>query len=368
MKTLLMILATTQASDEFGIEAYKEILKEKRKGPNVFVSPASIEMALAMAWNGANGSTREAMGKALRLQKDPNARFQELRKALEGLDKNVKLEIANSMWIRAGFDVKGDYTQRLLDFFAAEVTSLDFKDPEALGTINGWVKKKTHDKIEKILDQLMPDTRVILINAVYFKGDWTHQFDKEFTREAAFVGLDKKVMMMRQQEHFGYLEGDGFKAVRLPYGEKRRCAMYVFVPDDLDKFHAKLDGATFGKWMKSFKYEEVSVGLPRFKFDFELELNEPLKRMGMSEAFDANAADFSAMSKERLFISRVKHKTYVDVTETGTEAAAVTSIEMDAGSAMPRDPKSVVADRPFFVVVRDDTTGSILFMGAVVQP
>lgn len=365
MTTLLLALAA-QASDEFALESYKEILKEK-KG-NVFASPASIEMALAMAWNGANGSTREAMGKALRLQKDPNAKFQELRKALEGLDKNVKLEIANSLWIRAGFPVKGDYAQRLLDFFAAEVTTLDFGDPEALGTINGWVKKKTHDKIEKILDELKPDTRLILINAVYFKGDWAHPFDKDFTREAAFAGQDQKVMMMRQQEHFGYLEGDGFKAVRLPYGEKRRCAMYVFVPDDLEKFHSKLDAATFAKWMKSFKSEEVSVGLPRFKFDFEMELNDVLKRMGMTEAFDSNAADFSGMSKEPLFISRVKHKTYVDVNEAGTEAAAVTSIEMDAGSAMPRDPKSVVADRPFFVVMRDDTTGAILFLGSIRKP
>lgn len=362
MITLLLALA-----QEFPIELYKETLKD-HAGKNVFLSPTSVELALAMTWNGAGGTTREAMGKALRLPDKPNEAYEKLRKELQGLDPKVKLEIANSLWLHTGFEVKPDFTMRLLDHYAAEVTSLDFRDPGTPKTINAWVEKKTGGKIKKIIpDTIDEDVRVYIINAVYFKGDWTKAFDPKKTKDMPFVGADKKVPMMWRKDDLRYHEEDGFQAVRIPYGKNQRCAMYVFVPTDLDAFHAKLTAANFSEWMKSFHKTEVEVLLPRFKVEFEATLNEPLKRMGMSEAFTEGVANFSNLAKRRLYISVVKHKTFVDVNEEGTEAAAATSVELKLESA-PADPKRIVADRPFFVVLRDDTTGSILFMGAIVKP
>ncbi len=367
------------ANAKFGFKLYSELTRQSAE-KNVFISPSSISLCLAMAYNGAEAETRQAMARALETQAlsldELNRAYSEFRAALDSPDAKVKLQIANSLWARQGLQFKADFIQRNKDYFGAQVTALDFDDPGAPATINGWVSEKTNGKITKIVDQIDGNAILFLINAIYFKGAWAKEFNKAGTREDNFTMArgTKRVPMMSQSGNYQYLETKDFQAVSLPYGGGR-VSFYVFLPapsSSLGAFEKSLTDDNWQQWMEQFHATDGDISLPRFRVEYEASLNDALKALGMGVAFDEGRANFSGMIQaggKNVYISRVKHKTFVEVNEEGTEAAAVTSTEMRTTSAMkPRQRFNMVVDRPFFCAIRDNTSGAVLFMGSIYDP
>ncbi len=369
----------TAANTKFSFKLYDQILKQ-RPNTNTFISPASVMLALAMTYNGADGTTRDGMAHALELEAmsldDVNRSFADLKSALASTDPKIKLNIANSLWARNGLTLNPTFVERNKKSFAAEIASLNFSDPSAAQTINSWVNKNTEGKIDKIVDRINPEDVLFLINAIYFKGQWQFEFKKENTKPDMFTvagGGQKQVSMMSQSRHFLYYKGQGFQSVALPYGNGG-VSMYVFLPDEmrsLKDFERDLTPENWDGWMKSFRLAPGVLMLPRFKVEWESNLNDGLVALGMEEAFDPRRANFSQMTNPNsgngLYISNVAHKALCEVNEEGTVAAAVTSVTMSITSAPP-PPFSMKVDRPFFFAIRDNQTGVILFMGSVTNP
>lgn len=371
------------ANNNLGFKLFRE-LSAASAGENLFISPSSIITALAMTYNGADGETQRAMGKTLQLDnmrmEEVNAAFVDLLTILQNPDPKVELTVANSLWVRKGVDFYEEFLKLNQDYFQAEVTALDFGDPRAANTINNWVRSKTGEKIENIVEPpIDSDAILFLINAIYFKGEWAIPFEAELTREFPFNlpdGSQKDHPTMFRYGYYRYLENELFQAVSLPYGKNKRVTMYIFLPDqetDLETFIAEFSPANWKHWMYSFGNMEGMLGLPRFKFEFETSLNDTLKALGMESAFDQVSADFSKMSPipPGLYISEVKHKTFVEVNEEGTEAAAATGVSLEALSlskTLIPETFSMIVDRPFCFAIVDDLTGVILFMGSVTEP
>src|SRR5262245_629962 len=368
------------ANTKFGLKLFAKTTDENA-GKNVFISPASVGLALAMAYNGAEAETKEAMARALEVQglsvDDLNQAYGQLRQALESPDSKVRLNIANSLWARKDISFLPTFIQRNQQYFNAEVTALDFNDPTAASTINSWVSGKTNGKIDKIVgSNIDPQTVLFLINAIYFKGTWTNEFDKGKTKEEPFTtgaGSQKRHPMMHQSGKYNYYENGSFQAVSLPYGAGR-VSMYIFLPAEgtkLDQFRTSITAANWDLWMKQFTMTKGEIAVPRFRVEFETGLNNALKALGMGVAFDPDRANFKAMVQGSVnaFISQVKHKTFAEVNEEGTEAAAATSVEMAVTSVM-RPPKTfqMIVDRPFVCAIRDNKTGTVLFLGSIVDP
>ncbi len=363
----------------FGFKLFAEIVKQDT-GKNIFVSPASVAIALAMTYNGAGGKTKQAMAGALELPamslQEVNRANAALRAMLENPDPKVQLNIANSLWARKGIIFKPVFMKRNEDFYGAEVTTLDFDDPAAPSTINSWVSEKTKGKINKIMENISSDAILFLINAIYFKGNWTVEFAKEKTEERPFYLLDgtqENHSMMSQSGNYRYYRGKNFQAISLPYGDNKRVSMYIFLPNEgfrLREFLESLNAENWKNWMSQFHMMQGSIVLPRFKLEYELNLNNALKALGMEVAFDKSRANFENMCPiapgVNVFINEVKHKTFLEVDEEGTEAAGVTSVEMRITSI--GQEFSMIVDRPFFCAIRDNETGTILFMGCIVQP
>jgi serpin B len=366
------------ANNEFGFNLFNQLGRQDANR-NVFFSPLSVTTALAMTYNGAAGETGQAMARTLQLGgmslAEINQSSAELLKSLKGSDPKIELTIANSIWARQGVKFKEDFLARNRQFFDAEVASLNFSDPPSVARINGWVNANTKGKIPKIIDRISAQQVMFLINAVYFKGLWQQKFEKTLTRNQTFHllgGRQKPVPMMSQSGSYRYLRGDRFQAVSLPYG-KGGVSLYLFLPDQdssLNDFLKSLSYQQWEQWISSFRNTPGDVKLPRFKLDYERTLNDALKALGMEVAFAAGRADFSGMSARRdLFISEVKHKAVVEVNEEGTEAAAATSVGISVTSVRPTPQRfTFIADRPFLMAIRDEQTGAILFMGAVVEP
>lgn len=365
------------ANTRFGFKLFSEVLKQNQN-QNVFVSPSSVAIALAMVYNGANGTTKAAIAKALELNgitlAELNKANADLQALLQNPDPKVQLAIANSLWARQDVPLKPDFLQRNQQFYGAEINNLNFNDPQAIRIINGWVKENTRGKIEEIVDSIDPMDVLFLINAIYFKGDWTQPFDKTLTADRPFFradGSQKSHPMMSQQGDFRYLETEQFQAVSLPYGEGRRMSMYILLPKKatpITDLYQKLTAENWQQWVTRFRSRPGSVQIPRFKLEYEIELRRALSALGMADAFDASKANFSGMSDLQTHIDQVRHKTFVEVNEEGTEAAAVTSIGIRATSAIVDEPFTMVVDRPFFCAIRDNQSGSVLFMGAIVDP
>lgn len=370
----------TAASSRFSFKLYDQLLTS-RKTDNTFASPASVMLALAMTYNGANGTTREAMARTLALEgmslEEVNRAFADLKSALAPDDPKIQLKIANSLWVRNGFVLNPAFIARNKQHYGAEIANLDFANPSAAKTINSWVSKNTDGKIEKIVDQISDGDMLFLINAIYFKGQWQFEFKKESTKPEVFKlagGKQKELPMMSQSRSFLYFKGKDFQSVALPYGGGR-VSMYVFLPDEekgLDEFEKDLTPENWDLWLRSFQLNPGDLMLPRFKVEWESGLNEALKELGMGEAFDPSRADFSQMAKVKpgdLFISEVRQKSWCEVNEEGTVAAAVTSVGMTTTSLpAPREKFVMKVDRPFFFAIRDNFTGVVLFMGSIRNP
>jgi serpin B len=325
-----------------------------------------------MTYNGAVGETERAMAEVLEIDEldldTVNHSNAALRNSLENPDPKVEISIANSIWSRQGIEFNPDFLERNQLFFGAEVAALDFSAPQTTGIINEWVDTNTNGKIEKIVDRIDPQTLLFLINAIYFKGNWQDEFDKSQTRPGIFHlsdGSEKQVQMMRREGEYPYFRGKHFEAAGLPYGDGR-LSMYIFLPNrnsNLNEFLGGLNAENWTSWLAQFSKvgKDSMMILPRFKLEYEVNLNDTLKALGMEIAFD-NRADFSGMGPN-LFISEVRHKTFVEVNEEGTEAAAATSV-VGATSV----PPTFRVDRPFFFAIYDAETQTILFMGTVTEP
>ncbi len=367
-----------EADNEFGLEMFQKI-REDSDEENIMISPLSISVALAMAYNGAEGDTKTEMENAMKLNglttEEINASYKMLIDALQSLDKEVVFEIANAIFYADILDVKPTFLEINKNVYDAEVESLDFGSPSAVETINNWVADKTNEKITKIIERLDPLDRMVLLNAIYFNGTWSNEFDEEGTHELDFHKTDGstiKVPMMNKLEKLEYTSNNLFKAIKMPYGNGQ-YNMVVFLPENgknSQNVMDELSASNWNKWMNEFETtDRVDVTMPRFKFAFEAGLNELLKKMGMQKAFMAQMADFSKITDEDLYISAVKHKSFIDVNETGTEAAAVTSITFTTTS-IGNEPPTIpfLVNKPFVFAITENDTDAILFIGEVNHP
>jgi serine protease inhibitor len=362
------------AGMDFGFEMLQK-LGQAAPQENIFISPLSISMALAMTLNGAAGSTETAMRQTLRAddltETERNEAYQSLIALLMSIDKSIQIEIANSIWIRQGFDVEPAFINTNQDYFGAIVQTLDFGNPSTLSVINNWVKQKTHDKIEKILDSIPAETVMYLMNAVYFKGDWTFQFDKAQTVDKEFHASASASspckMMIQTNDAFRYFNDDAMQAVDLPYGNGQFSMTVLLPAPDLSPqdLVAKMSSTTLQELPNRFAAQRGTLELPKFKLEYKETLNQVLTDMGMGIAF-CDQADFTRINKAgNLLITEVLHKTFVKVDEEGTEAAAVTSVGIGLTSVGPPPGFFMTVDRPFLFFIREKSTGAVLFMGTV---
>jgi len=371
--------ALSGSANQLGMKLFAGLLEENK---GIIISPTSIALALAMTYNGARGETQEAMADVLGIEGVELERFNENNQALlytiRHLDPSVKLRVANSLWMREGMQFDPEFVERNEAYYHASISELDFNSPEAAERINKWVSERTDGLIEDLIEPpIDPLTVLFLINAIYFQGEWSEPFAEEDTRDDIFYlpgGEVKTVPFMFRSGELAYYEEEAFQAVRLPYGEQEEIAMYVFLPaknSSLQEFFHTFAGKDWEQWRNVFSPAEGSFYLPRFSLEYEKSLNEVLKALGMEIAFDRDRADFFNMvsweENPRLFISEVKHKAFIEVDEKGTEAAAATSVEMRLTSA-PATSFNMKADRPFFFLIHDQKTDTILFMGTVIDP
>lgn len=362
-----------KAHNAFSFDLIKSI-KQDEANKNIFISPSSIALALSMVYNGANGETKNAMQKTLHMQgfdiSNINQESLGLINLLKNPDPKVQLSIANSVWARKEVNFNQNFIDTLKSYYNAESSFLDFANPNSVKTINSWVSKNTNDKIPTIVSTIPSDMVMYLINAVYFKGSWTKEFDKKLTQSKPFTvadGSSKSTPLMKQTGMLPYLETEDFQSVNLTYGGNKRISMYVFLPKNVDTFVTGLTPEKWNGWMSEYKNKSGVILLPKFKMDYEKQLKDILVGLGMSIAFSDNA-DLSGIGKD-LKISEVKHKSYVDVNEEGTEAAAVTSVGVSITSvAPPQDTFYMEVNHPFFFAIRDNQTEEVLFMGIVQNP
>jgi serine protease inhibitor len=362
------------ASNRFAFDLLRET-SARDTASNVFLSPLSASMALGMTMNGARGETftgmRGTLGFGALDQNEINASYRSLIDLLLGLDTSVDVRLANSTWVHTGFPLHDSFVQSSRKHFDATVAELDFKAPAAVKTINSWASRSTEGKIKTILEEIPANVVMYLMNAIYFKGSWTRQFDPKLTREAAFHredGGEQRVRMMHLRETtVRHLRTAEAEMIELPYG-REAFSMTVVLPahgGTLEGLVASLNAQTWSAWMDQLTERRMDVFLPRFRLEYEKVLNETLKALGMEIAFSPGSADFTGMSRARgLYIDEVKQKSFIEVNEEGTEAAAVTSVAM----ALSSGPPPFRADRPFLVVIRERLSGTILFIGAVGAP
>ncbi|HHX49904.1 MAG TPA: serpin family protein [Clostridia bacterium] len=365
-------LEIIEGNSRFAWDIFKQ-LNEEDSDESIFISPLSISTALTMTYQGAGTTTKEAMAGTLgytNINDDTlNESYKNLIRYLECLDPKVHLNISNSLWIREGEVIKEDFLSTNKDIFDAPATSLDFSQQNAADEINQWISKATNKKIEKMIDSpIAPDIVMYLINAIYFKGDWTSQFDQKNTFRTEFQagdGSTREVMMMSRNGEVEYGQGDGFKAVRLPYGSGK-MAMYCILPEEGEPINNFIMGLDVERWKiirdSISERDQVLLRLPRFKLEYGIkQLNDSLIALGMEEAF-SERADFSGI-REGVYVSEVLHKAVIEVNEKGSEAAAATVVVVKECAAV--EPLTFIADRPFIFVIADDETGTILFMGKV---
>ena len=349
----------------------------KGKNENVLISPFSAHSALCMTLNGAAGKTLEQMSSALGTTPDGveqlNRTNGEIRAQLTD-NKDVKLEIANAIYADKSTPFKKSFIDLCQAKYDAAVHDEDFGSPETVKKINAWCNEKTHGKITEILQKLTKQEKMVLLNAIYFKGAWQNKFDKNATRDDRFTtenGEKTPISMMHSRGHLSYFKGSDFASISLPYaGGKQQ--MYIFLPSESTGI-AALEGQftkqNWTKWIASYKPTNITLSLPKFKIEYSTELKPALMAIGMHNAFDPTA-DFTKMIEKSAWISRVLQKTYMDVSEEGTEAAAVTAVVM-APRAMSAAPKVEIefrVDKPFILALVDQPTGEILFLGAVAKP
>ena len=364
-----------QADQQFAFELFREVngLSEE---DNLMISPLSVSYALGMTYNGSAGDTREAFRQVLHFgeltDQEVNESYKDLMGQLVTLDENVEFSIANSIWYRLGYQVLEAFINTNREYFDAAVEELDFSDPGAVDIINNWIEDKTNGKIRDMLDYIPADAYMYLINAIYFNATWKYRFDEEDTFDDDFNlegGGTHHTDFMQVEGGFNYTSQDNFKAVELPYGDSA-FSMVILLPDEgvsTSDLVEEMNADQWDSWFESSYMANLQIQLPKFKYGFKALLNDPLINLGLGVGFTDNA-DFSNITPGLdLYISRVIHQTFIDVQEKGTEAAAATIVEVNLTS-MPGGPVVFKIDRPFLYVIKENSTGAILFMGKVGKP
>ncbi len=368
------------AGNEFTWNLFRQIVAAEAAdvNKNVFISPLSASLALGMTYNGARGQTQEAMATALGFAdltpQQINLAYRDLLDRLVGADSKVTFQIANAIWHTELLNVEQGFIDSNQFYFDAVVRALDFASPEALVTINNWVSENTNGKIPTILESIPEEIVMYLMNALYFKGNWTYRFDRDDTKPQPFYCADGTIetcsFMSMTSDSLRYLidfNNGGLSGLELPYGNGayRFLAVQPMHPDSsIDQIIARLDGDTWTHWLGTLHHDNEYIALPRFKLEYSVKLNDALEAMGMAIAF-TDLADFTGISRDvGLAISEVKQKTFVQVDEDGTEAAAVTSVGIWATSAGP----SFVFNRPFLVAIYEASSGAVLFIGKIAKP
>ncbi len=367
------------ADNRFAIKLLKQATAETRDTlPNLFVSPLSVAMALGMAYNGAAGSTEDSMRVALELDgmsvAEVNEGYRSLIALLRGLDPGVRFTIANSIWYLEGYDVEQSFLDANRTYYDARVSALDFASPAAVTTINDWVSEQTRGVIPKIVDQIPDGMRLYLIDAIYFKGSWTAQFDRHLTQPRPFRlpdGSSVNVPTMTHGKEVSVRAAwlSGARVVDLPYSGQAFSLTIVLPAENasVEDLVAGLTADQWNTWIAGLDSTKAEIYLPKFKLENNLSLIPTLATLGMGIAFRCppDGADFTRIhTPSELCITEVKHKTYIDVNEEGTEAAAVTSVGVGVTSA----PPSIQIDRPFLFALRENLSGTILFMGVIRHP
>jgi len=376
---------------DFGKDDYKKIVSSSNQlgiellpiidaddNGNTFISPMSLFMALSMVYNGADGVTKTEIAKVLKAEgidvDEMNQANASLMSILHSDSEEIQLTIGNSIWLNENYQFQDQFAQDNQDYFNAEIQEIDILDPTSADTINDWVSNSTNNKIEEIVENPLNTNLVtILINAIYFKGNWQFEFDEKDTELGAFHledGTKKDIQLMTLNENLAYLENENFQAVTLPYGDGE-MSMNVFLPKEnytLEEFKTILTSDNLMKWNSEFNRQLVNLKLPKFQIEFKVILKETLEKLGMPSAFDSENANFTNMIQEgsQIYISEVKQKTFIDVNEEGTEAAAVTTIEAEVASAPQQLYMEV--NRPFFITITDEKSDAILFMGSISNP
>jgi serpin B len=369
--------AVVRGNTEFALALYQKV---RTVEGNLFFSPYSISTALAMAYAGARGNTETQMAQALHFvlkQEQLHPAFAFLEAKLRDLQRegHIQLRVANALWPQKGYALQDEFLALSNLCYGALVTGVDYRDVgTACATINAWVEEKTEGKIQDMIPSGLLDamTRLVLVNAIYFKGNWASQFDQSLTRDAAFwVTADEQVHvpMMMNTHWYGYREGDGLQTLELPYAGNN-LSMIVLLPKEIDgltELEERLTVENLGRWLEHRERWQVDVLLPRFEISSPFRLEAALMSMGMVDAF-RDAADFSGMDGSKaLTLRAVLHKAFAAVTEEGTEAAAATAVAMQLiGLSSPLPVFR--ADHPFVFLIRENSTGSILFLGRVVNP
>lgn len=366
-----------QAENDFGLKLHRLLAEQAKEGENPVLSPYSVSTALAIAYTGSAGETAaetaETLGWTGMDVEDVVKANRQLRELLETNGGDIVFRTANSIWYRKGISMKNHFLDGAKADFAAEIRAADLSSRSAVDAINRWVDKHTNGKIDRMIDEPPGNEQIaVLLNAVYFNGAWKDPFSKGATREEPFTladGTAKTVPMMRRTGRYAYAESDSWQAVRLPYGDGR-LEMLVVVPKPpatLDDLHRQL-WSDPSAWQTEFPSRTVDLKIPRFKTETDVRLVEALRRLGMEAAFDRDRGDFSNMADIKpLYISDVRHRTFVEVNEEGTEAAAATSIGI-AGASAPANPVRMAADRPFFFAIEDAQTKAWLFVGSIFNP
>lgn len=368
-----------QADNALAFGLFREVTNFSDK-ENIMISPLSVSYALGMTYNGAAGSTLEAFSEVLHFgdlsSEEVNESYKDLMGQMLALDEKVEFSIANSIWYRLGFEVLSEFIQTNQAYFDAAIEEVDFSDPATLDLINGWIEDKTNDRIQDMLDFIPGNAVMYLINAIYFKAPWKYEFDKSEGYQGDFHledGSKHTADYMRVSGNYQYTSHADFTAVELPYGDSA-FSMVVMLPspgNQVSDLTVSLDAGKWNAWFENSFYTGVQIDLPKFKFEFKDLLNQALTELGLGVAFDPGLADFSRITPSQdLWISRVIHQTFIDVQEEGTEAAAATIVEMVERSSAGGGggPIPFKADRPFLFLIKENSTGAIVFMGKVGKP
>jgi serpin B len=367
--------ALIDGNNRFALDMYSQLKSEEG---NIFFSPYSVSSALAMAYEGARGSTAEEIRSVFHYPENTKERQEGYAALYNNINVNkagYTLNTANALWVEKSYRLLASYTSTIEEYYSGKATNLDFitKTQESRQTINSWVEDHTNGKIKNLIRSLSTQTRLVITNAVYFKGTWLKEFDPEQTIEKNFwltPAKTTKAEMMRSTDVFSYAETEEMQALELPYdGEK--LSMLILLPskEGLGDFEESLDVKKLNDIKALLQKQEVNVLLPKFRFEARYEMNDPLSELGMPTAFTAKA-NFSGMDGEgKLFISQVVHQAFVEANEEGTEAAAATAVVMVA-TAMPNEPATPTfnADHPFIFLIQDKETGNIIFLGRVSNP
>lgn len=365
-------IAQIKNDNKFGIQLFKQIVGNE-EAKNTMVSPFSISQALLMAYNGADGKTKKEFASLLNTKEvsidELNKTHQKLSKLLVRHDQKVLFSIANSIWYDNKFPVKKPFVEVNKSYYNAEVSKLNFGDIKTVNKINGWVANKTNQKIKKIIDRIDPSEVLFLINAIYFKADWQHKFDKSLTTQKTFITSKNskiKVPMMVTESSFNYAQNNYGEIVELPYGRGKFSMLLIRPKKKINELISKINSEKLTEWNREMNKQKVIVNLPKFEFSYKKKLNETLQEMGLLQAFQNNA-NFTKISDISIKISKVLHKTYIKTDEKGSEAAAVTSIGVVMTSAEPQ--KTIITfDKPFVFIIREKDTSTILFAGKVENP